>query len=84
MIHDILHVINRRFPNVAVEVIPIKVQGDGAENEITHGIKLLNERNTADLAILARGGGSLEDLQAFNSEAVAELFSNPKFRWCQQ
>jgi len=71
VIHDILHVINRRFPNVAVEVIPIKVQGEGAENEIAHGIKLLNERNTADAAILARGGGSLEDLQAFNSEAVA-------------
>jgi exodeoxyribonuclease VII large subunit len=71
VIHDILHVINRRFPNVAVEVIPIKVQGDGAQNEITHGIKFLNERHTADVAILARGGGSLEDLQAFNSEAVA-------------
>jgi len=63
VIHDILNVINRRFPNVAVEVIPIKVQGDGAQNEITHGIKFLNKRHTADVAILARGGGSLEDLQ---------------------
>ena len=71
VVHDILNIINRRFPNMVIEIIPIKVQGSDAEIEIINGLKVLNARNTADVAILARGGGSLEDLQAFNSEMVA-------------
>lgn len=75
VVYDILKIIDRRFPNVQIEIIPVKVQGDGAENEIVSGIKLLNDRaDTAtipDVAILARGGGSIEDLLAFNSESVA-------------
>ena len=70
-IHDILNIINRRFPNVHIQIIPVKVQGQGAAEEIVAALELLNSRNEADVAILARGGGSLEDLQAFNTEQVA-------------
>ncbi len=71
VIRDIMHVINRRFPNVAVEIAPVKVQGEGAAEEIAEALQLLNEMNDADVIVVARGGGSLEDLQAFNSEVVA-------------
>lgn len=71
VVHDILKIITRRFPNLHMEIIPAKVQGAGAEEEIAAAIELLNHRGDADAAILARGGGSLEDLQAFNSERVA-------------
>jgi exodeoxyribonuclease VII large subunit len=71
VVHDILKIINRRFPNIFLEIIPVKVQGYGAEQEITAAIALLNARSDSDVAILARGGGSLEDFHAFNSEDVA-------------
>jgi len=71
VVHDILKIINRRFPNLQIEIIPVKVQGDGAEHEIVSGIEMLNFRSDSDLAILARGGGSLEDFHAFNAESVA-------------
>jgi exodeoxyribonuclease VII large subunit len=71
VVHDILKIIKRRFPNVHIQIIPVKVQGDGAAEEIVAALELLNSRNEADVAILARGGGSLEDLQAFNTEQVA-------------
>ena len=76
VIHDILKIINQRFANVAIEIIPVKVQGDGAVDDIVAGLHLLNTRGVADVAILARGGGSIEDLQAFNSEAVARAIFN--------
>ncbi len=75
VVHDILKIINRRFSNVHIEVIPVKVQGVGSDREIVSALELLNSRvgtiNSADVAILARGGGSIEDLSAFNSEDVA-------------
>ncbi|OQY59030.1 MAG: exodeoxyribonuclease VII large subunit [Desulfobacteraceae bacterium 4572_88] len=71
VVHDILNVIDRRFPNIHIEIIPVRVQGEEAAGEIAAAIALLNRRGNADVAILARGGGSLEDLQAFNSEKVA-------------
>lgn len=71
VIHDILKTIGRRFANCHIQIIPVKVQGPGAAEEITAALELLNARGEADVAILARGGGSLEDLQAFNTEAVA-------------
>ena len=71
VVHDILHIINRRFPNVSIRIIPVKVQGEGAVEQIVSALELLNTTIAADVAILARGGGSLEDLQAFNSEQVA-------------
>jgi exodeoxyribonuclease VII large subunit len=71
VVHDMLNIIDRRFPNLQIEVFPVKVQGFGAEDEIVAALKMLNERAGVDVAVLARGGGSLEDLQAFNSESVA-------------
>ena len=71
VVHDILQVVKRRFANVAIQIYPVKVQGDGAVQEIGSALELLNDRAQCDVAILARGGGSLEDLQAFNSELVA-------------
>jgi exodeoxyribonuclease VII large subunit len=77
VVHDIITVISRRFANVHLEVVPVKVQGAGAEDDIVAALKLVNDRGGADVIILARGGGSLEDLQAFNSEPVAlAIFSS--------
>ena len=70
-VHDILKTIDRRFPNLHIQIIPVKVQGYGSAEEIVAALELLNARNEAEVAILARGGGSLEDLQAFNTEPVA-------------
>ena len=71
VVHDLIRVAHRRFPNLAIQIIPVKVQGQDAPDEIAAAIDLLNRQNLADVAVLARGGGSLEDLQAFNSEIVA-------------
>ena len=71
VVHDMIQVIHRRYPNLPIDIIPVKVQGDGAVEEITAAIALLNSRFDAQVAILARGGGSMEDLQAFNTETVA-------------
>ncbi|MDX1708824.1 MAG: exodeoxyribonuclease VII large subunit [Desulfobacterales bacterium] len=71
VIHDILNIIDRRFPNVDIQILPVKVQGDDAVDEIVAALERLNHQPGFDVAILARGGGSLEDLQAFNSEWVA-------------
>jgi len=71
VVHDILNIIDRRFSNLHLEIVPVKVQGNGAEDEIVSAIEMINARGDSDVAILARGGGSLEDLHAFNSEDVA-------------
>jgi exodeoxyribonuclease VII large subunit len=71
VIHDILHIVNRRFPGISVEIVPVRVQGDNAAEEIVQALKSLNERPSSEVIILARGGGSIEDLQPFNSEQVA-------------
>ena len=73
VVHDILKIIDRRFSNLHLEIIPVKVQGYGAENEIISAIEMINTRCDSDVAILARGGGSLEDFHAFNSEDVARV-----------
>jgi len=78
VVHDILKIINRRFSNLHLEIIPVKVQGYGAEQEIRTAIELLNDRSDSDLAILSRGGGSLEDFHAFNSEEVARAIFGSK------
>ncbi|NQT69872.1 MAG: exodeoxyribonuclease VII large subunit [Desulfobacteraceae bacterium] len=71
VVHDILKILNRRFINLNIEIVPSKVQGDGAEKEIVSALELLNDRFDTDVVILARGGGSMEDMHAFNSEDVA-------------
>jgi exodeoxyribonuclease VII large subunit len=70
-IRDILRVLKRRFPNAQVSVYPAKVQGAGAAAEIVQGLQYFNRAKTVDVLILARGGGSLEDLWAFNEEVLA-------------
>ncbi len=70
-VRDIIHVARRRCPAVPLEILPVKVQGETAEHEIAQAVKLINEQQRSDLIILARGGGSIEDLWAFNTETVA-------------
>jgi exodeoxyribonuclease VII large subunit len=78
VVHDILKIINRRFSNIHIAIIPVKVQGYGAESEIVSGLDMINARSDSDVAILSRGGGSLEDLHAFNSEDVARAIFSSK------
>ncbi|MFC1896679.1 exodeoxyribonuclease VII large subunit, partial [Thermodesulfobacteriota bacterium] len=71
VIHDFIKVIDRRFPSVHIEVVPVRVQGEGSEEEMVQALNTVNMCGDSDVIVLARGGGSLEDLQAFNSESVA-------------
>lgn len=70
-IQDLLNILNRRFPGLEIILKPVKVQGEGAANEIAGAIDEFNEYGKIDVLIIGRGGGSLEDLWAFNEEAVA-------------
>src|SRR5580704_15581195 len=74
-IRDILRVLKRRFANARVQIFPVKVQGDGAAAEIAAAIKYFNRANVAEVLIVARGGGSIEDLWAFNEEPVARAIA---------
>lgn len=71
VIRDIINVSTRRNPNVVIRLLPVPVQGEGAGQKIAEGIQIMNQRKLADVLILARGGGSLEDLWPFNEEIVA-------------
>jgi exodeoxyribonuclease VII large subunit len=71
VIRDIINVSTRRNPNVYIRLFPVPVQGEGAGQKIADAIKFMNENKLADVLILARGGGSLEDLWPFNEEVVA-------------
>lgn len=77
-IHDILTVLKRRFPAIPVLIYPTAVQGDGAKHEICHAIATANQQNQVDILLLARGGGSLEDLWSFNEECVARAIVKSK------
>lgn len=70
-VRDIFNVLGRRFPAAEVVIRPCKVQGDGAAEDIARAIKLFNKYNCVDVLIVGRGGGSIEDLWAFNEEVVA-------------
>lgn len=70
-VRDLLHVLARRWPVARVRLYPVRVQGDEAPGEIRHAIEAANRHGWADLMIVGRGGGSLEDLMAFNDETVA-------------
>ena len=76
VIRDIINVSTRRNPNVNIRLFPVPVQGEGAAEKIAEGIKFMNENKLADVLILARGGGSLEDLWPFNEEIVAHAIYN--------
>ncbi|MBI2058763.1 MAG: exodeoxyribonuclease VII large subunit [Nitrospirae bacterium] len=77
-VRDILTVLRRRFANVHVLIAPAKVQGEGAAEEIAAAIREMNERDWAEVLIVGRGGGSLEDLWAFNEEVVARAIFESK------
>ena len=75
VIRDILRVLRRRFRNMSVLLYPVKVQGEGAAEEIVEGVTFFNREQNAEVIIVARGGGSLEDLWAFNEEVVARAIA---------
>ena len=77
-IRDMLNVARRRFANIEIILCPVRVQGDGARDEIAAAIKDLNRLGTIDVMIVGRGGGSLEDLWAFNEEVVARAIYDSK------
>ncbi len=78
VIQDILHILTRRFAGFHVILNPVKVQGEGAAQEIAQAICDFNRYNLADVLIVGRGGGSIEDLWAFNEEIVAKAIFESK------
>jgi exodeoxyribonuclease VII large subunit len=78
VIQDILNILNRRFAGFHLILNPVKVQGDGAATEIAQAIEYFNRYTLADVLIVGRGGGSLEDLWAFNEEKVAAAIFHSK------
>ena len=74
-VRDVVRILRRRFPNVHLMLYPVRVQGEGAALEIVRALHFFNRRQSVDVVILARGGGSLEDLWAFNEETVARAIA---------
>jgi len=70
VIRDIITTVSRRFPGIEIVLYPTKVQGEGASSEVVANIQRANQRDDLDVLIIGRGGGSIEDLWAFNEEAV--------------
>jgi len=70
-VRDIVRILQRRFPNLHIVLYPVRVQGEGAASEVVQAIRYFDRKQLADVLILARGGGSLEDLWVFNEELVA-------------
>jgi exodeoxyribonuclease VII large subunit len=77
-VRDFLRIVTRRFAGLQVLVCPVRVQGDTASGEIVEALSLLNRMGGLDVIVLARGGGSLEDLWAFNEEPVARAIAASK------
>ena len=77
-IRDFLNVINRRFGDINIKIIPTPVQGEGTALKIVNALKICNETNLADVIIITRGGGSLEDLWQFNMESLARAVAKSK------
>jgi exodeoxyribonuclease VII large subunit len=76
-VRDVVRILTRRYPNVYLTVYPVRVQGEGSAEEIVKALKLFNQKKLVDVLILARGGGSMEDLWSFNEEIVARaIFSS--------
>ncbi len=70
-VHDFLKIAAVRFPSVPVEIFPVAVQGEGAAEEIVKALEMVNDRHLAEVIVICRGGGSIEDLWAFNKEKTA-------------
>jgi len=77
-IRDIINVSSRRFPLAEIIICPVLVQGDGSAEQISNAINYMNKTNGADVLIIGRGGGSIEDLWSFNEESVAYAIYNSK------
>ena len=75
VIHDILSTLKRRFPGIPVRLYPVAVQGDAAVAQLKQALSAASLRGDCDVLLLARGGGSLEDMQAFNDESVARAIA---------
>ena len=71
VIRDFLQILDRRFPGLHIRVFPARVQGTGSVEDVTRGLRYFSDTEWADVVVVARGGGSLEDLWTFNEEAVA-------------
>lgn len=78
VIRDMIHVLTRRYPNIHILLRPVLVQGEGAREDIARAIEELNRRDDIDLLIVGRGGGSMEDLWAFNEEIVARAIADSR------
>jgi exodeoxyribonuclease VII large subunit len=74
-VRDVVRILRRRFPNVQLTLYPVRVQGEGAAGEIVRALQFFNRRQSVDVVILARGGGSMEDLWSFNEEIVARAIA---------
>jgi exodeoxyribonuclease VII large subunit len=74
-VRDMIRILRRRFPNLHLILHPVRVQGDGAAEDIVAALKYFNRKQLVDVILLARGGGSFEDLWAFNEEAVARAIA---------
>ncbi len=74
-VRDVVRILTRRFPNVHLTVYPVRVQGEEAAGEIVKALKYFNAKKMVDVLILTRGGGSMEDLWAFNEEVVARAIA---------
>jgi exodeoxyribonuclease VII large subunit len=78
VIQDIMNVLFRRYPNIPLKIFPVMVQGQDAGRQISKALDILNETSAVDVVILARGGGSLEELWPFNEEVVARSIFKSK------
>ncbi len=74
-LQDMLNILSRRYPVARVVLVPVQVQGKGAAQTVVDGIRLLNQKNACDVMIVGRGGGSMEDLWAFNDEQLARTIA---------
>ncbi len=74
-VRDVVRILRRRFPNVHLILYPVRVQGEGAAGDIVEAVTFFSAKQMVDVMILARGGGSLEDLWAFNEESVARAIA---------
>ena len=74
-VRDVVRILTRRFPNVHLTLYPVRVQGEGAAEEIAQALAHFNRKRSADVILLVRGGGSIEDLWAFNEEKVARAIA---------
>jgi exodeoxyribonuclease VII large subunit len=75
-VRDVVRILKRRFPNVHLSLFPVHVQGEGAAEEIVQALVHFNRKRSADVILVVRGGGSIEDLWAFNEEKVARAIAS--------